>query len=105
MQAPVEKELDEEETWRNGKRLNQLYVGPANLVVPDIYELGSRAEQAPNEQHSTPMDPQLTGIKKGRHECPVAAQMSRRDTPRTQFRNAEERSCTCSDLATGRILA
>ena len=68
MQAPVEKELDEDETWRNGKRLNQLYVSPANLVVPDIYELGSRAEQEPDQQHSTQMDPQLTGSPPGKHE-------------------------------------
>lgn len=61
LQTPVEKELDEDETWRNGKRLNQLYVGPANLVVPDIYELGSRAEQEPGREHSSQMDPQLTG--------------------------------------------
>ncbi len=59
----MEEELDTEETWRNGKRLNQLYVGPANPVVPEIYELGSRAEQAPEEQHSAHLDPQLTGAK------------------------------------------
>ena len=61
MKAPVEAELNEEEQWRNGKRLDQVYVGPANPVVPEMYDLGSRAEQEPGKQHVVPLDPQVTG--------------------------------------------
>lgn len=61
MQSPIESKLDDEEQWRNGKRLDQLYVSPSNPVVPEIYDLGSRAEQEANKQHSSQLEPQLTG--------------------------------------------
>ena len=61
MQGPLEKELDEDEQWRNGKRLDQLYVSPANPICPDLYDLGSKAEQEPDNQHSHTLDPQLLG--------------------------------------------
>jgi len=57
----VEEELNEEEKWRNGQRLDQVYVGGANPITPEMYDLGSKAEHDPNGQASVQIDPVLFG--------------------------------------------
>ena len=61
LQEPLEQLLEEEELWRNGRRLDQLYVGPSHPICPDLYDLGSRAELEPGVEHKVPIDPELTG--------------------------------------------
>lgn len=61
MQEPLEAGLEDEEKWRNGRRLDQMYVSPSHPLCPEIYDLGSKAEQEPDKIHSAPMNPQLTG--------------------------------------------
>lgn len=79
VQGSVEAELSNEEQWRNGKRLDQLYVSPSNPVVPELYDLGNRAEQEPDKQHSSQLDPQLLGtlgIQRHCHLCTYKSLLS-----------------------------
>ena len=61
LQEPLERLLEEDEAWRNGQRLDQIYVGPSHPICPDLYDLGSRAELEPGVEHRVQIDPQLTG--------------------------------------------
>ena len=70
LQEPLERLLEEDEAWRNGRRLDQIYVGPSHPICPDLYDLGSRAELEPGVEHKVPIDPQLTGAPgNSAHQC------------------------------------
>lgn len=61
LQGPLEACLNEVETWRNGRRFDQLYISPCHPLCPDFYDLGGTEDNPPTMQRSKPLNPQLSG--------------------------------------------
>ena len=47
--------------WRNGRRLDQLYISPCHPLCPDIYDLGGSEDHTPNVLQAKAVNPQVTG--------------------------------------------
>lgn len=54
--------MTEEERWRNGQRLDQIYVSPSNGLCPEIMDFCDSAEQeASDAPVAKPIDPEASG--------------------------------------------
>ena len=63
LQGPLEEQLSEEETHRNGRRLDLFYVSSAHPLTPDIFEMADRLgslSPAERAREMVPMNPELT---------------------------------------------
>eukprot|EP00891_Asterochloris_glomerata_P002215 jgi/Astpho2/2215/Aster-x0098 len=69
--GPLEEQLSEEETHRNGRRLDLFYVSSAHPLTPDIFEMADElASLSPAERarKTVPMNPELTQGSEGRRD-------------------------------------
>ena len=63
MQTPLEETLTEEESRRNSRRLDLMYVS-SNPVTPDIFQLADQnkgLDEAARAQASQPLNADITG--------------------------------------------
>lgn len=64
MQTPLEEILTEEESRRNSRRLDLMYVSSSNPVTPDIFQLADQnkgLDEAARAQASQPLNADITG--------------------------------------------
>ena len=64
MQTPLEETLTEEESRRNSRRLDLMYVSSSNPVTPDIFQLADQnkgLDEAARAQASQPLNADITG--------------------------------------------
>jgi len=64
VQTPLEETLTEEESRRNSRRLDLMYVSSSNPVTPDIFQLADQnkgLDEAARAQASQPLNADITG--------------------------------------------
>ena len=64
MQTPLEATLTEEESRRNSRRIDLMYVSSSNPVTPDVFQLADQnkgLDEQARAQASLPLNADITG--------------------------------------------